>query len=235
MALTAAPASLTSIQRSPATAVQGGRRSAMNGTAVSRAAAAAFCRNDSRVGMRGVDQSVDALRDEIVGQARGAAKAADANRHGMRDRRSGAAGERQRHVEIAALGEAFAEQARFRGAAENEDAWHANMPEPLPRDTAASPRWLSIVGIGEDGVDGLSPVARGLIEAAEIVFGGRRHLGACGAAHSRRGAAVAEPVRRRAAKKSCAIAAGRFACSRPATRSTTASARCWRATSMRAR
>ena len=44
-------------------------------------------------------------------------------------------------------------------------------------DTAASPRWLSIVGIGEDGVEGLSPVARGLITAAEIVFGGRRHLG----------------------------------------------------------
>jgi precorrin-6Y C5,15-methyltransferase (decarboxylating) len=50
-------------------------------------------------------------------------------------------------------------------------------PEPLPHDSAASPRWLSIVGIGEDGVEGLSPVARGLIEAAEIVFGGRRHLG----------------------------------------------------------
>ena len=44
-------------------------------------------------------------------------------------------------------------------------------------DSAASPRWLSIVGIGEDGVEGLSPVARGLIGAAEIVFGGRRHLG----------------------------------------------------------
>jgi precorrin-6Y C5,15-methyltransferase (decarboxylating) len=42
--------------------------------------------------------------------------------------------------------------------------------------TAASPRWLSIVGIGEDGVEGLSPVGRGLISSAEIVFGGRRHL-----------------------------------------------------------
>jgi precorrin-6B C5,15-methyltransferase / cobalt-precorrin-6B C5,C15-methyltransferase len=49
-------------------------------------------------------------------------------------------------------------------------------PELLERDTAASPRWLSIVGIGEDGVAGLKPAARGLIEAAEIVFGGRRHL-----------------------------------------------------------
>ncbi len=46
----------------------------------------------------------------------------------------------------------------------------------IARDTAASPRWLSIVGIGEDGVDGLSAAARGLIGAAEIVFGGRRHL-----------------------------------------------------------
>ncbi len=35
---------------------------------------------------------------------------------------------------------------------------------------------MSIVGIGEDGVEGLAPVARSLIQAAEIVFGGRRHL-----------------------------------------------------------
>ena len=51
------------------------------------------------------------------------------------------------------------------------------LPDATAPDTAASPRWLSIVGIGEDGVEGLSPVARGLIGAAEIVFGGRRHLG----------------------------------------------------------
>src|SRR6266852_6128718 len=43
--------------------------------------------------------------------------------------------------------------------------------------TAAAPRWLSIVGIGEDGVAGLSGLARGLISGAEIVFGGKRHLG----------------------------------------------------------
>ncbi len=51
------------------------------------------------------------------------------------------------------------------------------LPEPVGRDTAASPRWLSIIGIGEDGIDGLSAAARGLIGAAEIVYGGRRHLG----------------------------------------------------------
>jgi precorrin-6B C5,15-methyltransferase / cobalt-precorrin-6B C5,C15-methyltransferase len=44
------------------------------------------------------------------------------------------------------------------------------------RDTAASPRWLSIVGIGEDGAEGLSAAAHRLIGAADIVFGGRRHL-----------------------------------------------------------
>jgi precorrin-6Y C5,15-methyltransferase (decarboxylating) len=43
--------------------------------------------------------------------------------------------------------------------------------------TAAAPRWLSIVGIGEDGIEGLSAVARGLVSGAEIVFGGKRHLG----------------------------------------------------------
>jgi precorrin-6B C5,15-methyltransferase / cobalt-precorrin-6B C5,C15-methyltransferase len=37
-------------------------------------------------------------------------------------------------------------------------------------------RWLSIVGIGEDGVEGLSSVARQLINSAELVVGGARHL-----------------------------------------------------------
>lgn len=37
-------------------------------------------------------------------------------------------------------------------------------------------RWLSIVGIGEDGLDGLSPAARTLIAQASLVAGGKRHL-----------------------------------------------------------
>jgi precorrin-6Y C5,15-methyltransferase (decarboxylating) len=48
--------------------------------------------------------------------------------------------------------------------------------ETISADSAASPRWLSIVGIGEEGVGGLSAAARGLIGGADIVFGGRRHL-----------------------------------------------------------
>jgi precorrin-6B C5,15-methyltransferase / cobalt-precorrin-6B C5,C15-methyltransferase len=45
------------------------------------------------------------------------------------------------------------------------------------RATCTAVRWLSIVGIGEDGVQGLSPVARKLIASAELVVGGKRHLG----------------------------------------------------------
>jgi precorrin-6Y C5,15-methyltransferase (decarboxylating) len=37
-------------------------------------------------------------------------------------------------------------------------------------------KWLSVVGIGEDGLSELSAVARSLVERAEVVFGGKRHL-----------------------------------------------------------
>lgn len=35
--------------------------------------------------------------------------------------------------------------------------------------------WLHIVGIGEDGLDGLTPASRAVVEAAEIIVGGDRH------------------------------------------------------------
>jgi len=41
-------------------------------------------------------------------------------------------------------------------------------------------RWLAIVGIGEDGIDGLSPAARRLVAQASFVVGGRRHLALAG-------------------------------------------------------
>lgn len=37
-------------------------------------------------------------------------------------------------------------------------------------------RWLSIVGLGEDGMDGLSPAAQRVIAAARLLVGGARHL-----------------------------------------------------------
>jgi precorrin-6B C5,15-methyltransferase / cobalt-precorrin-6B C5,C15-methyltransferase len=42
-------------------------------------------------------------------------------------------------------------------------------------------RWLGLVGIGEDGIDGLVPAARKLIAQAEFVVGGKRHLALAGA------------------------------------------------------
>lgn len=36
--------------------------------------------------------------------------------------------------------------------------------------------WLSIIGIGEDGWSGLSEAAKALVESAELIVGGRRHL-----------------------------------------------------------
>ena len=35
--------------------------------------------------------------------------------------------------------------------------------------------WLHIVGIGEDGISGLTPPARAVVEAAEVIVGGDRH------------------------------------------------------------
>jgi precorrin-6Y C5,15-methyltransferase (decarboxylating) len=90
-----------------------------------------------------------------------------------------------------------------------------SLPEAVAHDTAASPRWLSIVGIGEDGVDGLSATARGLIRSAEIVFGGKRHLGL--AAPLIRGAArrwpspfdgAAEEVTNHRGRQICVLASG---------------------------
>jgi precorrin-6B C5,15-methyltransferase / cobalt-precorrin-6B C5,C15-methyltransferase len=89
------------------------------------------------------------------------------------------------------------------------------LPDAITRETAASPRWLSIVGIGEDGVEGLSAAARGLIAAAEIVFGGRRHLAL--AAPLIRGAArpwpspfdgAAEEVLAHRGRQICVLASG---------------------------
>ncbi len=37
-------------------------------------------------------------------------------------------------------------------------------------------RWLSVIGIGEEGVDALSPAARALLGDADLIVGGERHL-----------------------------------------------------------
>jgi len=41
--------------------------------------------------------------------------------------------------------------------------------------------WLTIVGIGEDGPEGLTPASRDALALAEVIFGGPRHLALLGA------------------------------------------------------
>ncbi|MER8393261.1 precorrin-6y C5,15-methyltransferase (decarboxylating) subunit CbiE [Mesorhizobium sp. M0045] len=50
------------------------------------------------------------------------------------------------------------------------------MPAEAPRGAKLASKWLTIIGIGEDGVAGLGDEAKRLIAEAEFVFGGKRHL-----------------------------------------------------------
>ena len=74
--------------------------------------------------------------------------------------------------------------------------------------------WLSIVGLGEDGLAGLSGAARHLVETAELVVGGERHLRLVG---SLRGEVLAWPspladavpvILRRRGRPVCVLATG---------------------------
>lgn len=49
--------------------------------------------------------------------------------------------------------------------------------QTLNEPTAHSTPWLTIVGIGEDGLAGLGNEARRAITEAQVLFGGERHLG----------------------------------------------------------
>jgi precorrin-6Y C5,15-methyltransferase (decarboxylating) len=50
----------------------------------------------------------------------------------------------------------------------------SSVNEPAPKP------WLSIVGIGEDGLEGLSPAARRILSQAPFIVGGARHLALLG-------------------------------------------------------
>ena len=40
--------------------------------------------------------------------------------------------------------------------------------------------WLTVLGLGDDGLDGLAPARRALIDTAEVLVGGERHLALAG-------------------------------------------------------
>jgi precorrin-6Y C5,15-methyltransferase (decarboxylating) len=76
-------------------------------------------------------------------------------------------------------------------------------------------KWLSIIGIGEDGLLGLDRVARSLLEGAEVIVGGDRHLAMLGENDPREKLvwtspieeAIAEIIRRRG-QSVCILASG---------------------------
>ncbi|MBE9201973.1 MULTISPECIES: precorrin-6y C5,15-methyltransferase (decarboxylating) subunit CbiE [unclassified Nodularia (in: cyanobacteria)] len=76
-------------------------------------------------------------------------------------------------------------------------------------------KWLSIVGIGEDGLQGLSAIARSLIEQAEVIVGGDRHLAMLPPNDQRQkiawtspiSSSIAEIIRRRG-ESVCVLASG---------------------------
>jgi precorrin-6B C5,15-methyltransferase / cobalt-precorrin-6B C5,C15-methyltransferase len=41
-------------------------------------------------------------------------------------------------------------------------------------------KWLSLIGIGEDGIEGLTPAVRKLLAQAHLVVGGTRHIALAG-------------------------------------------------------
>src|ERR1700731_4795146 len=66
------------------------------------------------------------------------------------------------------LASAVPPRMRTRSRVAREDVMADSDDTPAP--------WLSIVGIGEDGLDGMSAAARELLAGAELIAGGQRHL-----------------------------------------------------------
>ncbi len=94
--------------------------------------------------------------------------------------------------------------------------------------TSLAEPWLTLVGLGEDGRDGLSPAANKALAQAALVVGGARHL-ALAAPLGCETLAWPSPMDEAYAADSGAARRDGRACWRPAIRSFTASARCWRA------
>jgi len=75
--------------------------------------------------------------------------------------------------------------------------------------------WLTVVGIGEDGIDALSPAARALVADAEVLVGGDRHLAMLPADDGRRRipwpsplAALLETIDSLKPRRVCVLATG---------------------------
>ena len=79
---------------------------------------------------------------------------------------------------------------------------------------ATDPVWLTLIGLGEDGLDGLSPAASRALEQASFIVGGARHLALLGETQAQRMAwptpleAGVEAVLARRGRPTCVLASG---------------------------
>jgi len=79
---------------------------------------------------------------------------------------------------------------------------------------ATDPVWLTLIGLGEDGLDGLSPAASRALEQASFIVGGARHLALLGATKAQCMAwftpleAGVEAVLARRGRPTCVLASG---------------------------
>ena len=79
---------------------------------------------------------------------------------------------------------------------------------------ATDPVWLTVIGLGEDGLDGLSPAASRALEQASFIVGGARHLALLGATKAQCMAwptpleAGVEAVLARRGQATCVLASG---------------------------
>ena len=144
-----------------AAASRAARKSATSGTPALRAASAALRGHLRGEGMRGVDHGVDAVsRRDSRARPVDAAEAADAR--GQRRRRRGsrcgrrATGSRRMPGSVG--------ESRASAAASLVPPRMRTRMRRVSLNAGAASRdarpWLSLVGIGEDGLDGLSPAAR---------------------------------------------------------------------------
>jgi precorrin-6Y C5,15-methyltransferase (decarboxylating) len=69
-----------------------------------------------------------------------------------------------------------ASQAQGRSRASPSSGSLRSPPSPAMQEKGISERWLTVIGIGEDGLAGLGAEARAAIDAAETLVGGERHL-----------------------------------------------------------
>lgn len=76
-------------------------------------------------------------------------------------------------------------------------------------------KWLSVVGIGEDGLSGLSSIARSLLDRSKIIVGGARHLAMLPTDDTREKLVWASPLQttiddiiRRRGESVCVLASG---------------------------